>query len=430
TIPILTDVWMYDADSKTKLETCIDQIFSYIERYKVDIPGETCLVLELRNSGRCGYYFVNHAELCLFWLDEFNGMDLLSEVKVDYTPSLIGELHNYLFPNIRPLPFSAISQIKDLLIHAVGDSLTSLQGLAPYSLEELQKMLDLVNTIETQGELAAGSIAIISRFLQNFHHERFLHLHGQINARINRGQSIHPERPRTFLMKVLSFFLLYGPAVYLRKLREITVDCLVNEHVWKDLLEQLTADWKEFTLYATVLLNANVAFLAIQSVDISASAGHRSHTQRASYFSIMTSIGAIVLGLLLVKIHNTSLNVTFIVNRSASMYGLEILALMYSLPYALLISGLISFLAAFSIMCFGSQDHITIIMMSITLLTLCLLLLWCISLSYENQPFWYAWPFRQWRLLKESIRNGGKSKIMHWIQSRTERLKSPESPEP
>jgi len=126
----------------------------------------------------------------------------------------------------------------------------------------------------------------------------------------------------------MSYFLLYGPAIYLNKLREITADCLVNAFVWKDLLEQLTADWKEFTLYvglcyfprliiyllyfnvqATVLLNANVAFLAIQSVDASAPKGHRSYTQRASYLSIVASVGAIVLGLLLVKIHNKPLDV-------------------------------------------------------------------------------------------------------------------------
>ena len=80
-------------------------------------------------------------------------------------------------------------------------------------------------------------------------HERFLNLHGQKLARLNRDQSIHPERKRTYLMTVISPFLLYGPEVYLRKLREITVDCLVNNLVWKDLLKQLTADWKEFTLY-------------------------------------------------------------------------------------------------------------------------------------------------------------------------------------
>ena len=126
-------------------------------------------------------------------------------------------------------------------------------------------------------------------------------------------------------MKVTTFFLLFGPDSYFWKLRDTTVDCLVNDFVWKDLLEQLTADWRDFTLYvclyyfaypqliyfivqATVLLNANIAFLAIQSIDQPAE-GHRSYTQIGSYFSIVTSIGAIALGLLLVKIHNIPLDV-------------------------------------------------------------------------------------------------------------------------
>ena len=63
-----------------------------------------------------------------------------------------------------------------------------------------------------------------------------------------------------------------------------------------------------FYRQATVLLNANIAFLAIQSIDQPAE-GHRSYTQIGSYFSIVTSIGAIALGLLLVKIHNIPLDV-------------------------------------------------------------------------------------------------------------------------
>ena len=47
-------------------------------------------MLEFRNSGNCGYYFVNHAKQCLFWLDEFDGIDFLGEVKVKYSLSLVG----------------------------------------------------------------------------------------------------------------------------------------------------------------------------------------------------------------------------------------------------------------------------------------------------------------------------------------------------
>jgi hypothetical protein len=54
-----------------------------------------------------------------------------------------------------------------------------------------------------------------------------------------------------------------------------------------------------------------------------------------------------------------------------------------------------SFLIAFSIMCFGSGDAPTILMMSVTCFTLCILLLWCISAVYEDKPFWYPWLLRR-----------------------------------
>ena len=50
---------------------------------------------------------------------------------------------------------------------------------------------------------------------------------------------------------------------------------------------------------ATVMLNANVAFLAIPSVDNGTDASFRSPTQLASYFSIVASVGSIILALLL-----------------------------------------------------------------------------------------------------------------------------------
>jgi hypothetical protein len=52
-----------------------------------------------------------------------------------------------------------------------------------------------------------------------------------------------------------------------------------------------------------VLLNANVAFLAIPSVD---PGNHiRTPAQLASYISIVTSIGSVVVGLLLLRQHRT-----------------------------------------------------------------------------------------------------------------------------
>jgi len=53
------------------------------------------------------------------------------------------------------------------------------------------------------------------------------------------------------------------------------------------------------------MLNANVAFLAIQSIDEEATLPERSAAQLASYVSILASIGSIILGLLLVRQNRT-----------------------------------------------------------------------------------------------------------------------------
>lgn len=54
-----------------------------------------------------------------------------------------------------------------------------------------------------------------------------------------------------------------------------------------------------------MLLNANVAFLAIQSVDEEPKLPERSPAQLASYVSIFCSIGSIILGLLLIRQNRT-----------------------------------------------------------------------------------------------------------------------------
>jgi len=52
------------------------------------------------------------------------------------------------------------------------------------------------------------------------------------------------------------------------------------------------------------MLNANVAFLAIQSVD-SSEGPYRSPAQISSYMSVVASIGSIILGLLLIRQNRT-----------------------------------------------------------------------------------------------------------------------------
>lgn len=102
---------------------------------------------------------------------------------------------------------------------------------------------------------------------------------------------------------------------HLRRLQGVWIDGMMHRTVWKDIVKQLNEEWQEFVFFvstdfqfdwtsiqlplqATVVLNANVAFLAIQSVDIEMNP-YRSPAQILSYLSIIANIGSIIIGLFL-----------------------------------------------------------------------------------------------------------------------------------
>ncbi|KAG5719092.1 hypothetical protein E4T56_gene2112 [Termitomyces sp. T112] len=166
---------------------------------------------------------------------------------------------------------------------------------------------------------------------------------------MGRNQSVYGDRQsqRSWLTRALSPVLFLAPEVHLKSLENIWVDGIAWHILWKAHISKLNSEWQEFTLYATVILNANVAFLAIQSVDSSSPGNGRSSAQ------IATSIGSIILGLLLVRQNKNrefrdAADISrFLHRRGNQALGLESLALMYSLPYGLLMWGMICFLVAF-----------------------------------------------------------------------------------
>jgi hypothetical protein len=148
-----------------------------------------------------------------------------------------------------------------------------------------------------------------------------VHFHGQKTSRQDRNKSIYAGdgHKRTKAFRVLSLILFFTPDVHLRELKKVWTDELVIEEVWKNFMERLISEWVDFVLYvsyapiyltfkyvhhvdpqhwqATVMLAANVGFLAIQPINVQAEA--------ASSISLVFSIGSIISGLLLVRRNRT-----------------------------------------------------------------------------------------------------------------------------
>jgi hypothetical protein len=137
-------------------------------------------------------------------------------------------------------------------------------------------------------------------------HVKFLNFHGQHGARLSRDQSLygHVKGQPTLLICLLSPFLFYAPDVHFRTLEEAWIDNLIHLNCWRELIGRLRGEWTDFTLYNTILLSVNVSFLAIPSVDPASSGPvptSRNFAQNASYVSTITSVGSIIVALLLVR---------------------------------------------------------------------------------------------------------------------------------
>ena len=84
-------------------------------------------------------------------------------------------------------------------------------------------------------------------------HMKFLHFHGQPEARLNRDQSVHGVRTnqRTWFIKTISIFLFSAPDVHLRTLQKMWVDGIMHKAVWETSLKKMNDEWIEFILYVS-----------------------------------------------------------------------------------------------------------------------------------------------------------------------------------
>lgn len=258
-------------------------------------------------------------------------------------------------------------------------------------------MLSLVKDTKDLGETDGHAASVVGRLMSIFMHHKFLHYHGQHGARLCRDQSVHGENStsRTPLILCLSPIFFNAPEVHLRGLETLWVDGLVNQLPWGHFIVKLKSDWQEFVLYATVMLNANVAFLTIPDVD--PGAGEQTIAKVFSFISIITSVGSIILGLLLVRHHRVKPRETaqdvvgYLQSRKHPTLGLETLSILYSLPYALLMWAMVTFLVAFACECFVYPHIASIYSTAVFWVIIGSLIFWCIYILWDSDSGESAW---------------------------------------
>ncbi|KAJ7037862.1 hypothetical protein C8F04DRAFT_1090422 [Mycena alexandri] len=418
---VFTDANLFDGATLKFMDENVRNVTDFLRVHSIQLAPDVDLVLDEYiyddQSKGCQYYFVNHQDRCVFWLDkaqsemfdvtqELRGMTDASHIRHELEAQYW--CHCELYPRSFEVTHEIVDELRDILLHALGDLITSATSTVSWKVDDLNNMIKLVDgltkNVGKNVDKKFTGTCLVGRLMKDFVRARVYNYHSTPGARLDIGHSVYGTvHKRTLLIKILSPLLFYAPDFHLLGLETIFSDGLIRNRGWSEFIMRLNNEWQEFTLYATVVLNANVAFLSIQSVDQGGPADSRSPAQISSYLSILTSIGSVIIGLLLAKQNRNQDRGTapdaarFIYTRTHPTLGLETLAALYALPYSLLIWSMVSFLAAFSFMCFENSDLLTRSMVAVLWAAVAVLILWCIVTAWESSDWdWlrslFCWP--------------------------------------
>jgi hypothetical protein len=392
-IHVVTQVDLVHDGVVETIEKLAKLAYSHTCQYS-SFPVNVDLVLELMHIGEtvtAGYYFVHHENRCLFWLQDFDATVILRECSgvIELSHMQI-ELeaqywrHIDLFPHTSAIHSQVLRQLQQIIRFAISDCMTSeVSAVCAFSIDVLKNTLDLIKDVDVEDDWiqSAHDKCFIARMMNHFRHCQYLNYHGQQCARLSRDQTVHGDtyQERSVMMRCLAPFLFNAPYEHVHSLHKLYVDSIVNQLDWRSFVQNLNAEMQDFNLLATVLLSVNVGFLAIQSVD---EGGGYSLSQVASYVSVISSFGSMLLGVNIARqsyargpdmVDNVQAWLESLVHLK---HGLETLAIMYSLPYALLMWGMIFFVLAFFTECFHHSSAVPSVPVSVAALFVLVLVGW------------------------------------------------------
>ncbi|KAH9973819.1 hypothetical protein BGW80DRAFT_1306591 [Lactifluus volemus] len=339
-------------------------------------------------------------------LSEVCGVNSLAHIKHRLEASYWN--HWSLYPAVfesRILQPLVYDELIGMLSHGCMDVLTSNLSSVPYDSEKLLKMIKLVQKArETNGGVVYFTAAT-TRLLSFFAHWRFLYFHGQRHARLVRDETVYdePVHERTVLITLASPLLFFVPGGYLRDLERLWTDEVLIETVWETFVTKLLREWQDVVLWSVMMLVANVGFLAIPGVVITnlseaAITSPRqliistSPAQIASSLSIQASIGSVVTSLLLLRHHRQKqkedlASVGSYLTQSTRIgrcFGLEPLAIVFSLPWALLMWSVVTFFISLLLFCFYNSNMSTRIVVAVSSVLMTPPVIVCIVISWRT----------------------------------------------
>ncbi|KAG2746468.1 hypothetical protein P692DRAFT_20807432 [Suillus brevipes Sb2] len=358
--------------------------------------GKVCATMELAieklSEGIFGYYFVDHDAQIIFWPEIVRSWELMFNVRgvtdkshIRYALEAQYWTHCALFPNMRALPGQAVNRLQDFISYAYSEFITFQTSLSGFDLDELSNMLSIVDRVKVSITRFIYLSQPTARCMEMFLRVKFINFCGQPGARLDADQPLYQsyseDKPKPILIRVLNVALFNSPNFYSQFIDKVWVDKTLVRPMLKDFVSQFTSEWNTVIVFSTVMLAVNISFLTVPGVDDPSIQSKPAKTT-IIYLSTLCAMGSLVISLVLSgRISDSKWSPTgsaykFMISMALSVFGFESFAFMLSLPFALLVWGMIFFAIALSIHIFYTTNIVELAVVIPIWATVLLLMTW------------------------------------------------------
>ncbi|KAF8464220.1 hypothetical protein JB92DRAFT_3150256 [Gautieria morchelliformis] len=365
-INVITDAYAYDSKVQNAASDFADKLLARVasDFWTFDPAHVELMVdVDVDDPAAASYYFIDHENALIFGsMKSVSGIDnLRARIQTQYW------LHqeHFHFPCHRKASEKDERElIATLAQNCIGIITSGVTGsntsTAYFDGPQLESILGITNNLTNFEGNHGQRNWIVARLWKLLLTLRAVNHFGERGARLYRTQMVKEEDPLPIFMKFAFLLLFDAPSTHLRSLRELSAGNVVYEDAWRTFMEALCNDWHNMILWATVLLAANVSFLAIfNSTD---QVIQESRAVTCSIVSTLSSTASIMIGMLLFLKHRsgplagrrTKNGVEYLSAPIIARLGMQILAIMYSLPYAYLIWAMVTYIAAIILFVFNS----------------------------------------------------------------------------
>ncbi|KAI0642649.1 hypothetical protein C8Q79DRAFT_224831 [Trametes meyenii] len=390
-----TNACLHDDAILEDIEEAVDLLQSHPRLRPHCLPPDVDICLDVYidvNGDKLACYYVCDlkaqemlwlTDVPITYLIEDENMKVYDEAHLKHAHRQAYWNHLRMFPHARTVSLSELNALRGILNYQLYDRKmsASLSTTLFYKSDDLYQFAQIVKDVRSKGAyyLSEYDMVVVAQIELLISAQRLINYHGTKWARFDPRRSERDsdgamERSRrSWWFILVSSITFYTPAVYIQHFDGVIMaqaGATGAQSLWRTLMKELQDDWAASITPSTVILSANVGFLAIQSVDQGGfSVPDRSAGQIISYISILLSICNIVACNILSRQHRPTFYLAASeelvpqrdrpFKRVTNPWRAELTAIMLSIPTTFFIWSLLSFSAAILWVCFQSTSTAT-----------------------------------------------------------------------